>query len=456
MRIILDIPLTIKEVSWATGGAVSGYLGSESISAISTDTRELIPGDLFIALCGERYDGNDFCDAAAGMGAFVLCERDFSPAITVKSTADALLRLAKYYKTLLPHLFCTLGITGSCGKTTTKEFLRKMCERKYTVHATEGNHNNTVGLPITILSAKRQTEILICELGTNNKGEIKKLSECLMPDVGIITNIGSAHIGRFGSREAIAKEKSEIASSGCSYVICKGDEPLLFNIKNRVPAFVDTDGDFSLTTKQIEINSSVIDLNIMGKTIEDVKTPINAKHLLEALIYSVAFCSLIGFSDEEIVNAISDIKPEDMRHKLIKVSNFYILDDSYNASYESILAAFEQLKLYNNAKSALIGDVLELGDKSETIHENIGKAAARTGLKNLYLYGENALTVKRGATKAGMPENKIFVNSGVGNTALTTAQILENKEDDEIILFKASHRLNLKKIINELKEKAND
>jgi UDP-N-acetylmuramoyl-tripeptide--D-alanyl-D-alanine ligase len=209
MRVKLGIPLSLRQIADACGGH---RLCEENtvISHVSTDTREIYARDLFIALPGKSYNGSDFIDIARQRGAVVLSSEKEKSHIYHQDTRQALLNFASNYIGYLPYLLYKIGITGSVGKTTTKEFLKIILSQKYLTHTSEGNFNNEIGMPMSILSSHADTEIMVMELGMSALGEIGRLSKCLSPNIGIITNIGSAHIGLLGSRENIARAKSEL------------------------------------------------------------------------------------------------------------------------------------------------------------------------------------------------------------------------------------------------------
>ena len=232
MRIKLGIPLELSEVVEATRGRLNEKCHKSKIKFLSTDTRELEPGDLFVALRGERYDGNDFIKYAKERGAITLGD-DISADILTKFGNASLLFLASYFKNKLKRLKYTIAITGSVGKTTTKEFTKILLSTQYSVHSTPQNYNNLIGMPLTLLSAPADTEILILEMGMNRLGEISQMSKCAKPDIALITNIGTAHIGNLGSKENISKAKKEIfdGMTDGEKIIPYGEE-LLSNIEN--------------------------------------------------------------------------------------------------------------------------------------------------------------------------------------------------------------------------------
>ena len=456
MRILLGVPLTIGEITEATSGICRDYDKNTVISHIATDSREVLFGDLFIALDGERASGELYTEEAAKRGAFILSRSSIS-GITVKNTLTALGELAGFYKRKkLKRLLHTIAITGSVGKTTTKEFARTICSVRYVTHATAGNFNNLIGVPLTILTANYSTEVLITEIGMNHIGEIGQISSFVEPDIAIITNIGTSHIGNLGSRECIAKAKSEVTFGMRSgVVIVPYDEPLLSHLPSRTPVSYENviQEGYSVITKLESEKESVCSFIRNGEKSIELNLQIAGKHNLYCLGMAAAAMDVIGLTDTEIVRGAEKITPESLSSRLVVFKDFSVFDDSYNSSVESVGAALDTLKLYQGVKrSALLGDMLELGRSTESFHRKIGKLAAAAGLTNLYLFGVYSSFIKAGAIEAGMNPEKIFQNSDITSPSITAEQIHKNHESGEIILFKASHALKLSRICELMKD----
>ena len=456
MRILLGVPLTIGEITEATKGISKLYDKNTLISHITTDSREVSPGDLFIALDGEVASGELYLDEAIKKGAFVL-SRTGTRGITVKDTLVALGTLSGFYKRKkLTSLIHTLAITGSVGKTTTKEFARCICSVRYITHATKGNFNNLIGVPLTILSAPANTEILITEIGMNHIGEIKQISSFVEPDIAIITNIGTSHIGNLGSRECIAKAKSEITFGMRSgVVIVPYDEPLLSHLPSRTPVSYENviQEGYSVITKLESEKESVCSFIRSGEKSIELKLQIAGRHNLYCLGMAASAMDIIGLTFNEIMRGVEKITPQILNRRFIMFKDFSVLDDSYNSSVESVEAALDTLKLYEGVKrSALLGDMLELGKSTEAYHKKIGRLAAMSGLTNLYVFGVYSPFIKAGAIEAGMNPLRIFQNSDITSPMITAEQIHKNHENGEIILFKASHALRLSEICELIKD----
>ncbi len=456
MKVSLDIPIYAEEIARAIGTKFGGG-GNPQFSAICTDSREVSDGDVFIALDGENTSGELFIEDALARGGYILssCNR-CGVHFCVKDTREALLNLAEYYKTKLRKLLHTVAITGSIGKTTTKELAYHILSSKYRTHRNIGNFNNDIGVPLTILSAPADTEVLIIECGMNHKGELSKLSNCIHPDIGVITNIGTAHIGNLGSREDIAQAKAEITDGmRGGTVLCDADEPLLFGIRGRVGVGVNPKAPTELTLFLRDASECGITFDFVSPLISlyNVKFPHNTPNLLSPLAMAISLGVLLLVEGEQIRAALKAIPESAFRHNIVDFGDFKVLCDCYNASLESIIGALALLKsIPAKAHSALIGDVLELGELSAEIHRKIGAAIANSGISRLYLFGNNAIEVAEGALEYDFPLDNLFLNGDLSNPNVTALEIIKNHTEGEVILFKASHAVNLEKILDIIKE----
>ena len=394
MRIKLGMPLMLSEIADMVGEEKPAL--DREITHVSTDTRELFSGDLFIVQSG----GEIYLDDAIKMGAVVLSERNF------------LLEFAGEYIKKLPYILYRIGITGSVGKTTTKEMLKSILKERFKVHANEGNLNNHIGMPMSILSAPPDTEILIMEMGMNHMGEIKVLSECLRPNIAVITNIGTSHIGNLGSRENISRAKLEILSGMDSGVLfVPYDEPLLSSQPGAINVY-------SESRKAMERNISM----------------------------AISVAEFIGLRRPELLS----ISTDNIRQKMVFRKNHCFLTDYYNSSYESVLALIESAKEDKQyPKHALvIGDILELGEYCRDIHYRVGKLARPCDFEHLFLFGEYAEFIYRGALENGFNKDKIFINSNLDRPDITAEQIKANCDENELILMKASRGVRLERILD--------
>ena len=452
MRIRLGISMNVYEITSATS-AVTAISGKTIIEYITTNSQEAKPGDLFIALVGNCDSGENYVNDAIKRGAFALTTTNGDYRITVKDTSDALLTLASYYKTKLKNLKYTVAITGSVGKTTVKEFTRVICSAKYKTHATAGNLNNKIGVPLTILSAAADTELLILEMGMNTRGEISTLSKCGKPNLAIITNIGTAHIGNLGSRDEIAKAKLEILDGlENGKLIIPSDEPLLKNERCDF-CFSISDSSADLTVRRDKEKAELVYIQLNNKLVKcSFKTPGEQNLICLAAAASVA--TQLELSDSELKSGVSSISNKNTRQNIIPCKNFYILSDYYNASYESVISAADMISTLSeySYRSALIGSILELGKYAEEVHYKLGFYLSKYGFHNLYFIGEYSEALSKGAIDGGFENSRIFKNNLSNEPMKTANDILNNTTDREIILFKASRAIKLERVYEILKD----
>ena len=446
MRIDLGRPMTLEEIAYATGGLKQSQ--NAIIKSITTDSREVEKGDLFIAIKGDKFDGADYALEVKNKGGFVLSNPPSYTDILHPNGNDALLSLATYYIKTLPYILYKIGITGSVGKTTTKEFLNILLSESYITHASKGNFNNQIGMPMSILSAENNTQILLMEMGMNHPGEISKLSRCLNPNIGIITNIGTAHIGNLGSRENIAKAKLEITEGmDNGMLFMPAEEPLLSYKKRCVRfSFTDKNADYFIEQK----TDNTISIFKSGKLYTDAKFDIPGEQNLKCLLCAASIAIEMGVSPEELCGRVSLISNDNIRQSIIYRENLCFYTDFYNASRESVLAFIKSAETIQSAgeKSLLLGDILELGDMSDEIHFEIGRAISYKTFSNLFLFGNHISNIRLGAIEIGFPPGRIFVNSNATDPLLSAMQIRQNCHTNDTIFMKASRGLKLERILD--------
>jgi len=449
MRVKLDIPLSIGEICniispFAHRNTVCG----PDIKAICTDTRECKPGDLFIALKGEKDSGERYVRDAIDIGCFVISSSGAKGSVYVNDTVDALLKISKAYKKKVAPKY-TVGITGSFGKSTTTAFLATVLRERYIVHSTLGNFNNHIGVPLTILSMPRSTEALVVEMGMNHKNEISVLSKCVEPELGIITAIGTSHIGNLGSREEIASAKLELFDGmELGKILMPYGEPLLEGINRALYVGRNTQhADFSLNDN---LDGSYY-FKAQQCKIDSIEFFYKRDHLLYDLALAISAAKILNLSNQEIIKGVAAITVSNIRQRFIVLNDFTIFDDSYNSSHESITADLKYIISLGRPTGAFLGDILELGKDAKNIHKEVGRTAARLKIDHLYLYGEHAENTALGAMEEGMDASHIYINPQVLCPEVSIAHIKENHHSGEVILFKGSHKLRLDKIADLMK-----
>lgn len=362
--------------------------------------------------------------------------------LEVDDTISYIKKLASYKRSKLN--IPVIGITGSVGKTSTKDIISQVLEEKYRVCKTKGNLNNHIGLPLTILSYKDE-DILVAEMGMNHLGEISELSKILRPNIGIITNITTAHIGNLGSRENILKAKLEILDGldKNGKLIINNDNDLLHKW------YIDNKND-NIITIGINNNSEYMAYDISFNNNTKFKynniefnMNIGAKSFIYNSLFSIVIGTIFGIDYDKLKHALSNIKLTSNRLEIIKNNNYTIISDCYNANYDSMIEAINNLNMYNNRKIAILGDMLELGSYSREIHEKIGEYLNKTNINILIVMGKYSKYIYNKFNG----EKYIFNN--IDDIINFTKKIIK---DNDVILIKASNKMNFIKIVNELKK----
>lgn len=428
------------------------------ITEISTDTRNLPAGCLFIAIKGERFDGHTFIKQAIENGAAAAVSEypvDGCPCIVVQSTRTALLEIAKYYRSKFDPVL--VGVTGSVGKTTTKEMIALVLSEKYNTLKTQGNLNNEIGLPKTLFDLDSSYKAAVIEMGMSDFGEIERLSNTASPTIGVITNIGYSHIENLKSQEGILKAKLEILS-GMKHnapLIVNGDDAYLAPLKNelqnsRLVYLYGIDNEHcDFKVGNIIEENGITRFNLVYNGCEtEIEIPCAGKH--NVLNASAAFCIgiLSGLSEKEIVSALKKYKPDAMRQNIVKKGDHTIIIDCYNASPDSMKATLNVLADMEckGRKIAVLGDMLELGDLSEKLHRLVGEYAAQYHLDKLYCYGEYAMYIAAEASEHGLASCAFHKDS----KDLMAEKIKKDLKSGDIILFKASRGMKLEEVIDKI------
>lgn len=454
--------LKAEEILKATGGKLL-WGNKEMICVdVTTDSRTLSPGSLFIPIIGEKFDGHDFIEETLRKGAAGIVTakpKDYdckngSFAIEVKDTLDALGDLARYYKDKNPVPF--IGVTGSTGKTTTKELIYSIMSKRFNTIKTEGNFNNRIGLPLSLFKMTSDHQMGVVELGMNSLGEIEALSSIVKPHIAVITNIGLSHIERLKSQENIFKAKMEISSflTDKDYLIINGDNGFLNTVQNKSYKIIKygvNNGDVLAMDIEDTVDGGVkFKTELYGK-VEEFTIPLPGRHNVYNALPAIVIAQLYNLTAEEIKQGLMEVKPAKMRLD-IKVSPFgvTVINDSYNASPDSMSAALEILakQQVTGKRIAALGEMLEMGHWGPAWHKEAGKNAARIGVELVIAVGgKNAKFYIDGAIEGGLPinkalyfENNIEAYEGIKN-------LIEN---DDIILVKGSRGINMEYIANKL------
>lgn len=431
------------------------------IKGISTDTRTMSKDNLFIPLIGENFNGHEFIDSAIAKGAIAalwdedqdLPDLDF-PFILVKDTLTALQNLAKSY--LKEVGAKVIGITGSNGKTSSKDIVASLLKTQYRTHKTQANFNNAIGVPLTILSMDEDIEMLVLEMGMDNFGQIELLTKIAPPDAALITNIGKAHLEGLKVPENIAKAKLEILKGlrPGNLFLYYGDDPILSSeIKNiQTDNEIKTYGFGSSNDYQPEIvtvNKDGCKFYLKEPRSEELYLPMLGRHQVLNATAAIALASYFGISADNIKKGLLDVEKTGMRNELIQGSKFSILDDSYKSNPASLRAALDTLYSIDgyDYKVAVLGDMLGLGEDEISMHREIGSELRIDDLDYLFTLGKFGEYISQ-AARENFPEDRVF---HFQNKEVLVEKIKELVKANSLVLVKASRPLAMEEVVEKLK-----
>lgn len=494
--------LSVREIAQACGGRLvlcdeSDY--DRNVSSVVIDSRKIETGGVFLAVVGERTDGHRFVSRTFEAGACLAvvektqeqvqretgtdCER-WGSYLLVKDSLQALKDIAECYRSKLDIRI--VGITGSVGKTSTKEFIAGVLAQKLNVLKTEGNFNNEIGVPLTLLRIRKEHEAAVVEMGISNFGEMHRLSKMVKPDVCVITNIGQCHLENLKSRDGILKAKSEIFDfMPADGEICLNGEDdklsVLTEVKGRKPHFFGLGGNPAeeVTAGKIESrglwgsdavlrfcrpgNSETVKEGEVREKAEEegagvaelpVHVPLPGAHMVLNAAAAACVAGLFGLSAREIALGIAGIRPVDGRDHLIRLTRYTLIDDCYNANPASMRAAIDLLTLADTEKVAILGDMFELGENSDALHAGVGEYAAAAGIDRLLCVGENSRNTFRAAADYG--KGTMQAVHFPDRESLFQA-LKENPEKyiprGSTILVKASHGMEFTEVLEFLKSR---
>ncbi len=446
--------MNLAYIASAVGGQLSKTADPERIvNGFFSDSRTPSEDKLFLALLGERVDGNAFVPELVKNGCCAILDNaeympEYGSCILVENVREALQNLARFYRENALKEIPVVGITGSVGKTTTKDMVALALSSCMNVHKTMGNSNSQIGLPQTVLATDTNVDCAIYELGMSMKGEMERISRCAIPDISIITNIGYSHLENLGSREAIRDEKLKIAqfSKENSILLLNGDEPLLRGIEkyNKKVYYISVDGaenndcfaiDIDETEDGIKFKAVVFDKEYM------VKIPVKGKHFIMNSLFALATAHLLGCDVEKCALSLSNYESDGKRQFVYEKDGHTVISDCYNAAPDSMKASLSVLGSYKKGRRiAVLGDMLELGKDTVLLHREVGETV-RESTDVLITYGTLAENI---AISANLPETYIFKPE----EKQKLKEFLETfiKKDDTV-LYKASNGMKLSEVI---------
>lgn len=431
------------------------------VSGISIDSRTIQRDNVFIAIRGETHDGHRFIrDAIQKGAAAVLIDQIGAdtndirglPVIVVEDTLLALQELAKQYRQQFE--IPIIAITGSNGKTTTKDMTAAILAQKYHVLKNEGNLNNHFGVPLTLLKLNETHEAAVVEMGMNHFGELTELCRIAQPTIGMIINVGAAHLEFFGTVEQIAVAKGEIIQNlpATGLAVLNADDPLVIKQKEKTHAKIITfamknKADFQVTAYdalptsfQIQINDSSL-----------ISIPLAGLHNAYNALAAITIGRLLGVSDDQIQAAFHNFRPSKMRFETIEINGWQIINDAYNANPVSMKAALQTISQYEikGKRIAILGDMYELGETAPQLHYEIGKVVAQFKFDQLITVGQLAKHIREGAIEAMMPATNVhWVETPIEVVDI----LLEMVQSEDLVLLKASRGIALEQIINTIQK----
>lgn len=451
---------TIKQIhEWAGGLNDVTKVEEDSIKGVEIDSRKISSGHLFVPLKGEKVDGHEYVKSAIEKGASAALWQkavpnppvDF-PIIIVEDTEVALQELARHYlKSVNPKV---VGVTGSNGKTTTKDITASLIATTYKVHKTSGNYNNHLGLPLTILGMSSDTEVVVLEMGMSSRGEIEFLSKLAEPDIAVITNIGESHLLDLGSREEIAKAKLEIIQglSENGSFIYYGDERLLregaIGINRKVYTFGTAHGN-DVEVQAVEQQQDSTRFQLSGALSGTYEIPILGRHNVMNAVAAMLVAKQLHISTTAICEGLASVQLTNMRMEMLDGNKGEkIINDAYNASPTSMKAAIrlvESLTGYAR-KIVVLGDMLELGEKEKEFHREIGESISAEKIDKVFTYGQLGQYIAEGArVSLSSDDVKDFISK---EELIAELRSITMKND--LILVKASRGMRLEEVVQGL------
>ncbi len=456
---------TGPDVLAAIGGKLVSGTGDFFFSGVSTDSRAIVPSELFLAIKGQTYDAHDYIKDVLekGVSGFVVA-KTCRPAtvgriktagglcIEVDDTVRALGALARYRRRQTGLI--VVAITGSNGKTSTKEMTARVLEQRYRVLATAGNFNNEIGLPLTLLRLEDSHQVAVLEMGMNAPGEIARLTGICEPDVGVVLNVGQGHLAGLGDIENVARAKGELievmGKNGAS--VLNADDPRVIRMAERaagrvVTFGVDADSDVSALNCRPEGTGYAFDLLMPdADSAVSVRLTSCGRHLVSGALAAAAVGKLMDVPTADIVKGLEQFTPVSGRMTVIRTkAGFYVVDDTYNANPDSMRVAIETLKGLSGQKAGflVLGDMFELGEQAASMHRLVGQWAAQSGAAGLFAVGENARKMAEGAIGAGMKKKKIFT----GEKQEVAAALSASVSPGDWILVKGSRGMAMETVV---------
>jgi UDP-N-acetylmuramoyl-tripeptide--D-alanyl-D-alanine ligase len=415
------VEFTLDELMAATGGVLIHRGSCQTFTGVSTDSRQINPGEIFVALKGERFNGHDFLTTVTQLGAAALIVMDDGPIfegitiIKVTDTLKALGNIARFHRRRFAVPL--IAITGSNGKTTTKDLVASILGKELSLVKTEANYNNEIGLPLTLLKLNSQTEATVVEMGMRGLGQIRNLARIAEPTIGLVTNVGLTHLELLQTQDNIAKAKSELVESlpYDGLAILNGDDAWVREMGNCTQArkvYYGIEGpnlDYQAEIVEMTDSGSRFKANLNDGSIA-ITLPVPGRHNVMNAIAAIAAAKELGVTEQSIQNGLADPELSGKRLNIIEKNGYRVIDDTYNASPTSVKAAIDVLQSGQSGerKIAVLADMLELGPTADEIHYEIGMYAARKKIDHLFAFGDLAKKYAEGMNKLAEGRGEYF------------------------------------------------
>lgn len=449
------IPMTVKAVAAAVGGALNDVDPDASVDAVTIDSRAVSTGALFVALPGDRVDGHAFVDEAVNAGAIaslVRTDRDSrGPRIEVADVGAALMALGAAHRDLLTG--AVIAVTGSSGKTCTKDMIAAACAQALRTVASPASHNNEIGVPLTVLSAEEGTQALVVEVGSRGIGHIATLMPVVRPTVAVVTNVGSAHVGMFGSLEDTARAKGELVEglTPTGVAILNADDPRVVAMADRAPGRVVTFGRAPIAdVRALDVTldadaRATVTAMVAGEQVV-MTLAMTGEHMADDALAALAAACEVGVSPAVAAAGIAACTGSRWRMQIQDVGARRIINDAYNANPDSMVAALKTLATMGQGRQrwAVLGVMAELGDAATAEHDRIGRMTVRLGIDRLVVVGREARAIFEAARLEGLFDSgdAVFVETPDDALAIVRAEAA----DDAVILVKGSRAAGLESI----------
>jgi len=451
---------TLAEVVRLTGGTLVQGDPAVAVKRLHTDTRTIAEGDCFVALRGDRFDGHTFVPQAREQGAVAAVVSNRVPEapgdlglVEVPNTLEALQRFAGTYRSLLPVR--TIGVTGSSGKTSTKELIAAVLRTKFRTKATEGNLNNHIGVPLTLIRLDEEDEYAVIEMGMNHPGEIAPLAAMTAPIIGVISSIGPAHIEFFSSQAAIAEEKAALLAALPSHgvAVLNSDDQWSRQAALRTTArvvWVGSAPESTFRADDLRITDAGLEFNLRhGDQSVPVKLPFYNRVMASNALLAAAVAVECGLTLEEIARGLAEVQVPGARMQVVRTRGASIINDAYNANPASMRAALAALREFPGAtrRLAVLGSMGELGSHAAELHAGIGEFAAKQGLALVIAVGPHAEACRSGALAAGMNPADVLLALDANEAG---ALLRDRLQAGDAVLVKGSHFMGLEKLVADL------